>query len=607
MDLLLEAVNGGRSGSRNGHVRGQEEACNDNSALSTFRSWDSFIEALQIQFGSSSYDDPMETITRLRQTSTVSVYKSQFEVLSNRLRGLSESYKLSCFLSGLKDEIRLPVRMLHPNSLSSAFGLAKIQEEYVTSLCGNSRGEGNHIPFVPLSSGGSNIVVNVNKQVTEQDAVQNYRGNNFKSSFPIKRVSPLEMKERREKGLCYFCDEKWNPSHHCKKAKIYLMEGMELFDNSEYEVEELTQEVLVSGDCGDKDEETPEISLHAIVGALSPRTMRFSGLEHGCSVVILMDTGSTHNFLDPLIPKKACLKIGNDQLIEVHVANGDRMSSEGMVEGLDLKWLRTLGQESPYGRIHSSEGRDESQDVEVADICKKIQQGKLDGKGSFEGEGYVKGVEAEGRKELGVEVLHWFLENQSSILSFYHSYTVIFLNSLVSQFCCNSILGFLTNHVINTLAVGVEVRALSIGTLREVIGCLLEMNQEVVKIILESKKDIWKNQELFELVEEYFENSLQTMDFYTAMEKCLKRARDSQLIIQVALQQFAEEDKGDEVGGKKYLRTLEELKNFRASGDPFTEELFNVFQLVYKQQILMLEKLRLRKSKLDKKLKSVKG
>ncbi|KAF8405170.1 hypothetical protein HHK36_010069 [Tetracentron sinense] len=164
-----------------------------------------------------------------------------------------------------------------------------------------------------------------------------------------------------------------------------------------------------------------------------------------------------------------------------------------------------------------------------------------------------------------------------------------------------------TNHVINTLAVGVEVRALSIDTLREVTGCLLEMNQEVVKIILESKKDIWKNQELFELVEEYFENSLQTMDFCTAMEKCLKRARDSQLIIQVALQQFEEEDEGDEEGGKKYLRTLEELKNFRASGDPFTEEFFNVFQLVYKQQILMLEKLRLRKSKLDKKLKSVKG
>nr|DAD21750.1 TPA_asm: hypothetical protein HUJ06_023213 [Nelumbo nucifera] len=162
-----------------------------------------------------------------------------------------------------------------------------------------------------------------------------------------------------------------------------------------------------------------------------------------------------------------------------------------------------------------------------------------------------------------------------------------------------------TNHVINTLAHGVEVRALSFHSLKEVTGCLLDMNQEVVKIILECKTDIWKNQELFELVEEYFENSLQTLDFCTALEKCLKRARDSQLILHVALQQFEDEDGAD--GKKKYSRTLEELKNFKAAEDPFTEEFFQVFQSVYKQQVLMLQKLLLRKRKLDKKLKSVKA
>ncbi|KAI5660995.1 hypothetical protein M9H77_20318 [Catharanthus roseus] len=161
-----------------------------------------------------------------------------------------------------------------------------------------------------------------------------------------------------------------------------------------------------------------------------------------------------------------------------------------------------------------------------------------------------------------------------------------------------------TNQVISTLAAGgVEVRALSFESLKEVTECLLEMNQEVVKVILECKKDIWKNQELFELVEEYFENSLKTLDFCAALEKCLKRARDSQLLIMVALQQFDEED-GIE-GNNKYTKTLEELKNFKAVGDPFTEEFFQNFQSVYKQQILMLEKLQMRKNKLDKKLKYI--
>ncbi|KAI3970984.1 hypothetical protein MKX01_024631 [Papaver californicum] len=114
-----------------------------------------------------------------------------------------------------------------------------------------------------------------------------------------------------------------------------------------------------------------------------------------------------------------------------------------------------------------------------------------------------------------------------------------------------------------------RVRALSLDSLKKVTGCLLEMNEEVVKIILDCKQDIWKNQQLFELVEEYFENSLQTLDFCTALEKCLKKARDSQLLIHVALQQFEEEDGG-----------LEKKIN-------------------YKHQIVMLDKLQAQKIKLD--------
>lgn len=96
----------------------------------SFDGWESFLKALHTRFGPSAYDDPMECLTKLKQTSIVSNYKTQFENLSNRIKGLSEPHRLSCFLSGLRDEIRLTVRMLNPSSLHQAFGLAKIQEEY---------------------------------------------------------------------------------------------------------------------------------------------------------------------------------------------------------------------------------------------------------------------------------------------------------------------------------------------------------------------------------------------------------------------------------------------------------------------------------------------
>ena len=88
---------------------------------------------MQTLFGVTTYDDPMEALIRLKQTSTMIAYKGNFEILSNRIFGLSESHKLSCFLSGLKDEIRLSVRMLVLKTLNKAFGLAKIQEEYLSN------------------------------------------------------------------------------------------------------------------------------------------------------------------------------------------------------------------------------------------------------------------------------------------------------------------------------------------------------------------------------------------------------------------------------------------------------------------------------------------
>ena len=94
-----------------------------------------------MRFGSTPYDDPMEALTKLRQTSTMAVYKAKFEALSNRIKGLSLMHKLSCFLSGLKNEIRLPVRMLTPQSLNAAFGLAKILEEYMVSCKRSSKSQ----------------------------------------------------------------------------------------------------------------------------------------------------------------------------------------------------------------------------------------------------------------------------------------------------------------------------------------------------------------------------------------------------------------------------------------------------------------------------------
>lgn len=86
----------------------------DAKKTGVFFDWDSMVQALHVRFGSTPYDDPMEALIKLRQTSTVVVYKAEFEALSDRIKGLSPMHKLSCFLSGLNNEIQLLVRMLTP-------------------------------------------------------------------------------------------------------------------------------------------------------------------------------------------------------------------------------------------------------------------------------------------------------------------------------------------------------------------------------------------------------------------------------------------------------------------------------------------------------------
>lgn len=53
----------------------------------------------------------------------------------------------------------------------------------------------------------------------------------------------------------------------------------------------------------------PETSLHAIIGSLSPKTMKVKGKIGGQWVTILIDFGSTHNSLDLAIFSKILLPV----------------------------------------------------------------------------------------------------------------------------------------------------------------------------------------------------------------------------------------------------------------------------------------------------------
>lgn len=95
--------------------------------------WEEYIHALSIRFGEALYLDPIAELKQLEQVGTLETYLDKFDEILNRL-DLCEDYAVSLFLSGLKEEIRYPVRVFSPSNLVEAVRLAKLQELIVEKL-----------------------------------------------------------------------------------------------------------------------------------------------------------------------------------------------------------------------------------------------------------------------------------------------------------------------------------------------------------------------------------------------------------------------------------------------------------------------------------------
>ena len=79
-----------------------------------------------------------------------------------------------------------------------------------------------------------------------------------------------------------------------------------------------------------------EMSFHAIEGVAHRQTFRVVGKLKNKAVTVLIDGGSTHNFIDYTIVTKFGLDVARDQKLQVMVANRDKINCDGQCIGLTL-------------------------------------------------------------------------------------------------------------------------------------------------------------------------------------------------------------------------------------------------------------------------------
>lgn len=102
-------------------------------------SWAQFLRALETRFAPTAFDDPEGKLFKLTQTSTIVAYLTEFEALANCLEGLFAADLLSCFTSGLKNDVRCEILAQQPTTISQVASLARLQEEKLQDLARAAR------------------------------------------------------------------------------------------------------------------------------------------------------------------------------------------------------------------------------------------------------------------------------------------------------------------------------------------------------------------------------------------------------------------------------------------------------------------------------------
>ena len=113
-------------------------------------------------------------------------------------------------------------------------------------------------------------------------------------------MSPVEMAKRRKQGLCYYCDEKYSSGHKCKEPKFFQIDATDHSSSEEAPPFEGLEEEDEDNQPNNELLATPEepvILLHAFAGISSPQTLKIRSFIKHRPIVVLIDSGSTHNFI----------------------------------------------------------------------------------------------------------------------------------------------------------------------------------------------------------------------------------------------------------------------------------------------------------------------
>ncbi|XP_035546606.1 uncharacterized protein LOC118348648 [Juglans regia] len=243
-------------------------------------SWANFENELWARFGPSECEDFDEALSRIRQVGSLRDYQREFERLGNRVHGWTQRALVGTFMGGLKMDISDGIRMFKPQTLKEAISLARMKDDQLA------------------------------------------RQRRFVRPAPTTRA-PLALPPTNRAAP---------PGPTAPGPRILMLENCE--DNSNLlgddgNVEQPTEETH-------EEPPEPEITLHALAGWTAPKTMRVAAKIGSHNIVVLIDSGSTHNFISERLANGLRLPVAPTETFNVRIANGDKLKCQGRFDQKQL-------------------------------------------------------------------------------------------------------------------------------------------------------------------------------------------------------------------------------------------------------------------------------
>jgi hypothetical protein len=232
---------------------------------------------------------------QIRQITTVTDYVDRFSELFDQLSAYEVTpdimHYTTRFIEGLLPAIHMAVAIQQPADLDKAVELALLFEELVEEP--EFLSAPSSPSFQSTASRHSSPFQLQPKQSVTKTLEDRQPKNHPRSSSVDDRSSQLRA-YRKAKGLCFLCGEKWSRDHQCKGyVQLHVVQEMLQFmqlDDQPY----LEREDAV----GVAPSQLMCVSAAAQGKESAPQTLLIDATIQGIPVKLLIDSGSTHSFLD---------------------------------------------------------------------------------------------------------------------------------------------------------------------------------------------------------------------------------------------------------------------------------------------------------------------